>query len=108
MVVKCLKRIPPDTSVSLERERPKLFKEVFEKKMALEIRKTFLEIQKDAKVKNLLTNPNRQDEDLAQTTRPAARRAVPAARRSSPLRATSRPALRVDWLGRRPEHGGRR
>lgn len=69
VVVKCLKRIPPDTSVSLERERPKLFKEVFEKKTALEIRKTFLEIQKDAKVKNLLTNPNRQDEDLTQSTR---------------------------------------
>jgi len=69
VVIKCVKRIPPDTTVSLERERPKLFKEVFEKKTALEIRTAFLEIQKDAKVKNLLANPNRQDEDLTQTTR---------------------------------------
>ncbi len=69
VVIKCIKRIPPDTNISLERARPDLFKEVFEKKTALEIRKAFLEIQKDAKVKNLLTNPNRQEEDLTQSTR---------------------------------------
>ena len=69
VVVKCLKRIPPDNTVSLERERPRLQKEVIDKKTALEIRKAFIEIQKDAKVKNLLTNPNRQDEDLTQSTR---------------------------------------
>ena len=68
VVLKCLKRIPPDTTVSLESERAKLYKEVFEKKLALEIRKAFAEIQQQAKVRKLLTDPAHPEEDLAQTT----------------------------------------
>ncbi len=68
VVLKCLKRIPPDTTVSLETERPKLYKEVFEKKLAIEIRKAFAEIQQQAQVKKLLADPERPEEDLAQTT----------------------------------------
>jgi PPIC-type PPIASE domain len=66
-VIKCVQHVPADTTVSLETERPKLYKEVFDKKVQLEIPKAFLELQKQAKVKQLLDDPNRP-ENLAETT----------------------------------------
>ena len=54
VVVKCLKRIPPDTSGSYEQRRPLLEKEVLDKKVALEITKVFQQLQKEAHPRNFL------------------------------------------------------
>lgn len=66
-VIKCIQRIPAQTNVSLESERKKLYKEVFEKKVQLEIPKEFIELAKQAKVKQLLPDPNKS-ENLMETT----------------------------------------
>ena len=68
MVVKCLKRIPPDTTVSLESVRPKLYKEVFDKKVQMEIPNVFKELQKQAHADLLLKDSNKP-EDLTEQTR---------------------------------------
>jgi hypothetical protein len=67
VVVKCLKRIPPDTTVSLESARPKLYQEVFEKKVQMEIPKAFAELQKQAHA-DLLLKDSGKPEDLIETT----------------------------------------
>ncbi len=61
VVVKCLKRIPPDTTVSLESVRPRLYKEVFEKKVQMEIPKAFAELQKQAHADLLLKEAGKPD-----------------------------------------------
>ena len=66
-VVKCLKHIPADTTVSLEAVRPKLFKEVFDRKVQMQIPVVFKDLQKQAEVKYLLTDPNKPI-DLTETT----------------------------------------
>jgi parvulin-like peptidyl-prolyl isomerase len=48
MVIKCVKRLPPDTSKSLEKERDRLTKEVFDKKLQVEIGAVFQELRKQA------------------------------------------------------------
>ena len=68
VVVKCIGRIPADTTVSLEAERAKLYKEAFERKVQKEIPMAFQEIAKQANVKKLLTGPDRPEENLAETT----------------------------------------
>jgi hypothetical protein len=65
VVVKCVKRVPPDTSVSFDQRRPALEKEVFEKKVAMEIGKVFKEMRDKANPKNLLVPAN----DPGATTR---------------------------------------
>ena len=70
VVVKCLQRIPPDTTVSLEKVRPTLYKEVFEKKVQMEIPIVFMELQKQAKADLLLKDPHKQL-DLTETTQQA-------------------------------------
>jgi len=67
-VVKCLKHIPANTTVSLESVRDKLFKEVFEKKVQMEIPKAFKELQDRAQVQQLLTDPTKPI-DLEKTTK---------------------------------------
>jgi hypothetical protein len=49
VVLKCDRRIPPDTSKHIEAEREKLAKEVFDKKVQLEIPKVFKELRDEAK-----------------------------------------------------------
>ncbi len=68
VVVKCLKRIPPDTTVSLESVRSKLYKEVFDKKVQMEIPNVFKELQKQAHADLLLKDSNKP-EDLTEQTR---------------------------------------
>jgi PPIC-type PPIASE domain len=67
VVIKCVKRIPAQTDVSLESQRTRLYKEVFEKKVQQEIPKEFLELAKQAKVKQLLADPTKP-ENLMETT----------------------------------------
>ncbi len=67
VVVKCIKRIPADTTVSLESKRQDLSKEVFEKKVAQAIPEKFKELQQQASAHLLLSDPNKPT-DLTQTT----------------------------------------
>ena len=68
VVVKCLKRIPPDTTVSLEAARPRIYKEVFDKKVQMAIPDAFKELQQQAHADLLLKDPNKP-QDLTETTR---------------------------------------
>src|SRR5262249_34828332 len=48
VVLKCDKLSPPDTSKKFEQEREKLAKEVFDKKLRIEIAKVFNELKEQA------------------------------------------------------------
>jgi hypothetical protein len=54
VVLKCVKRIPPDATKHIEAERDKLAKEVFDKKVQLEIPKVFRELRDQANPKIIL------------------------------------------------------
>ena len=69
VVIRCDKRIPPDTSVSLESKRAALYKDVFERKVQLEIPKAFAELRERANVNTLLTDPTKPGPSLAESTR---------------------------------------
>jgi hypothetical protein len=68
VVIRCDKRIPPDTTVSLESVRGKLIKDVFDRKVQLEIPKAFAELRQQANVNALLTDPNKPGQSLADST----------------------------------------
>jgi hypothetical protein len=68
VVIRCDKRMPPDTTVSLESVRAKLVKDVFDRKIQMEIPKAFAELRQQANVNALLTDPNRPMQNLAETT----------------------------------------
>jgi hypothetical protein len=70
VVIKCDKRIPPDTSVSLESVREKLTKEVREKKLQQEMMVVFKELRDKANPRFLLRIEN-QVQDLAAETKKA-------------------------------------
>jgi hypothetical protein len=55
-VLKCIKRIPPDTSKKLEQVRPTLEKEIIDKKTQLELAKFFKELQDQAQPKLFIKN----------------------------------------------------
>ena len=63
IVVKCVKRIPPDTSKKFEDVRATLEKEIFDKKLALEVPKVFAEMRKEA-APNLFLKKFTTEEDL--------------------------------------------
>jgi hypothetical protein len=63
VVAKCVKRVPPQTSVSLESVRPALVKEVMKRKAELEIPKVFAELRQKAAPVFLLKPPT-QVQDL--------------------------------------------
>jgi RNA polymerase sigma factor (sigma-70 family) len=88
VVIRCDKRISPDASVSLESVRPKLFQEVFDRKVQLEIPKAFAELQKQANVKTFLVDPNHKDG----TPRPD----VPGGAASAPLLGAAELAMEVE------------
>jgi hypothetical protein len=62
VVLKCVKRIPADTSKKLEAVRPALEKEIIEKKTQLEIPKLFKELQAEAKPRLFLKKYTTQEE----------------------------------------------
>jgi parvulin-like peptidyl-prolyl isomerase len=68
VVLKLDKRIPPDTSVTLESVHDKLMKEVFEKKVQMEMQTAFQDLRKKANPKSLLKDPNKL-EDLVGPTK---------------------------------------
>ncbi len=61
-LLKCVKRIPPDTTKSLDKERPALEKEIVEKKTQLEIPNLVKELKEQAKPKFFLQRPTTQEE----------------------------------------------
>ncbi len=62
MCVKCVKIIPPDSSVKLEQVRASLEKEIFERKLQAEIPKYFQELKERARPQLLLKGPPSQQE----------------------------------------------
>jgi parvulin-like peptidyl-prolyl isomerase len=61
-LLKCVKRIPPDNTKSLEKERPALEKEIVEKKIQLEIPNVVKELKEQAQPKFFLQKPTTQEE----------------------------------------------
>ncbi|MCY2946454.1 MAG: peptidylprolyl isomerase [Planctomycetota bacterium] len=68
VVIKCDNRVPSDTTVNFEAMRPKLTKEVTEKKIQAEIPVLFAEMRKKAAPKLLLTGAG-GPENLTQSTK---------------------------------------
>jgi hypothetical protein len=64
VVAKCVKRIEPDRTKKLSDERAKLEKEVFDRKIQMEIPKVFKEIQENAHAKLFLKEAATADELL--------------------------------------------
>jgi hypothetical protein len=74
VVFKCDRRIPPDAAKSLEQERPKLEKEIIDKKIVLEIPKVFEELRQAANpqilIKRDVVRPREQDQQVEQEIKP--------------------------------------
>jgi parvulin-like peptidyl-prolyl isomerase len=66
VVVKCDKRIAPNTSMKYEQVRNQFVQEVVDKKVVLEVPRMFSELQKQARPRLLLYDPSRP-EDLTAT-----------------------------------------
>jgi hypothetical protein len=105
VVVKCLGRIPPDTKASYDERRPALEKEVFEKKLQMEIGKLFTELRAQAQPKNFL-EPTNVVEDVQKElsndplTRQAVGSAAPATTALPPAAvsgATAQPSQPPAW-----------
>jgi hypothetical protein len=81
VVIKCIGKVPPDTSKTFEQRRPDLEKEVFDKKVAMEIAKLFEELKKQANPRNLMEPASRVVEDVKRElqTDPSTRNLVNAA-----------------------------
>lgn len=83
VVVKCLGRIPPDTSVNYDKVRPELEKEVFDKKVSMEVTRIFAELRAEAKPQNLMdatpTTDAVQKEFTPPPIKPASMRPLPSA-----------------------------
>jgi hypothetical protein len=62
VVIKCDARIPPKTEVSLESVRPRLVKEIVERKMQQEIPKLVAELRDKAKPKRMLRDPDARED----------------------------------------------
>jgi hypothetical protein len=80
VVLKCIKRLPPDTSKKLEDERAKIEKEVREKKIQLEIKNLFAEMREQAKPVQVLKEYTSGEEllrDVRQELQSGAKTATP-------------------------------
>jgi hypothetical protein len=86
VVIKCLRRLPPDTTASYESRRPKLEKEVFDKKVALEIGKMFQDLKAQARPRNFL-----EPRDIVQEVKEELPTGKPASVAQQPLPATVKP-----------------
>jgi hypothetical protein len=62
VVLKCVRRIPPDKSKNLETERANLQKEIMDKKVQAEIPKVFAELREQAKPKLFLKKSTSQED----------------------------------------------
>ena len=62
VVLKCVRRVPPDTTKTLANERANLQKEIMDKKVQQEIPKVFAELREQAKAKLFIKKPTSQEE----------------------------------------------
>ncbi len=62
VVLKCVRRLPPDAGKNLESERARLRKEIFEKKLQSEMPKVFRELRDQAQVKLFLKRYTTEEE----------------------------------------------
>ena len=62
VVLKCIKHLPPNTSIKLEAVREQLAKEVFDKKLQMEIPQQFNELKKQANPKLFLKHAETEEE----------------------------------------------
>src|SRR5579883_1868433 len=69
VVFKLDKRHPPNKSVTLDAVRDKLTREVFERKVQIEMQTAFKDLRDKAKPKVMLKDSYKQPEDLAATTK---------------------------------------
>jgi parvulin-like peptidyl-prolyl isomerase len=69
VVAKCDRRVAPDGSTPLESVRPKLLKEVTERKTQLQMPLLFAELRKKAEPRLLLKDPNRPADLTAEVSR---------------------------------------
>ncbi len=67
VVLKLDKRIPPNPSVTLDSVRDKLTKEVFEKKVQMEMQTAFQDLRAKSRPKSLLKDPNKAEEFVSST-----------------------------------------
>jgi parvulin-like peptidyl-prolyl isomerase len=67
VVLKCDKRIPPDTTVKLEQVRERLTKEVHDKKVQIEMQTAFKTLRDAAKPQFILKNTNKPEDLLAES-----------------------------------------
>jgi PPIC-type PPIASE domain len=84
VVLRCDKRIPPDTSVSLKSVHDALYKDVFERKVQMEIPKAFAELRERANVNALLADPTKPGQSLADSTHQLLKDEQPAAPGKTP------------------------
>ena len=71
VVVKCIKHIPPDTSVTLESVREKLTREIMDKKIQLQIPVAFKAMREKANVQSFLDSQAAQEETLRRLNKEA-------------------------------------
>lgn len=71
VIFKCDQRIPADTSHSMQAERPKLVKDIIEKKLQVEVQKVFLDLLKEAAPQYLLKRNKATDEVYVEGDPPA-------------------------------------
>ncbi len=67
VLLKCDRRIPPDTSVKIEQVREQLTKEIHEKKVQMEMQVVFKELAAIAKPQLVLKNHSKPEDLLAET-----------------------------------------
>ncbi len=67
VVIKCDRRLPPDSKASLEQERPRLVEEILKKKMNLEMQVVFKQFRDQAKPRLVLKDPNKPVDIAAET-----------------------------------------
>jgi nucleoid DNA-binding protein len=81
VLLKCDKRIPPDTSVTLEQVRDKLTKEILEKKTVAEMQVVFGELKAKANPRLLLRQPGTGEDVTAEAKKIVGRKVTPSLRR---------------------------
>ncbi len=88
VILKCVKHIPADTTKKMDEERPKLYKEVFDQKLAMQVPQIFQQLRKEASPVVFLRKQV-TEEDLVRNTQrlmnPAGAAAAPTASTAPPV-----------------------
>jgi hypothetical protein len=87
IVIKCDRRIPPDTKANLEQERPRLVAEILKRKLNIEMQTAFKQFRDQAKPHLVLKDPNKPVDIAAETKEILSDRTEPVAmpRKGAPV-----------------------